>query len=135
MNAFDDRSRSARAGALLSLVGVVNLPIIKFSVDWWNTLHQPASVVRIGGPSIALYHVGNGVLIDAADSNLLKRAPFSEGGDGGSGQPAAFGGSGGPENDSGEAGTSGATGAAGPSGADGPRGQAFRLWDNGRVLS
>ena len=34
------------------LVGVVNVPIIKFSVDWWNTLHQPASVVRMGGPSI-----------------------------------------------------------------------------------
>jgi heme exporter protein C len=36
------------------LVGVVNLPIIKFSVDWWNTLHQPASVMRWGGPTIAL---------------------------------------------------------------------------------
>jgi heme exporter protein C len=54
VNAFDDRGRGARAGSLLALVGVVNLPIIKFSVDWWNTLHQPASVVRIGGPSIAL---------------------------------------------------------------------------------
>jgi heme exporter protein C len=53
-NAFDDRSRGARAGSLLALVGVVNLPIIKFSVDWWNTLHQPASVVRVGGPTIAL---------------------------------------------------------------------------------
>jgi heme exporter protein C len=53
VNAFDDRGRGARAGALLALVGVVNLPIIKFSVDWWNTLHQPASVVRIGGPAIA----------------------------------------------------------------------------------
>ncbi|MGE0258303.1 MAG: heme ABC transporter permease [Alphaproteobacteria bacterium] len=54
VHAFDDRNRGARAGALLAVVGVVNLPIIKFSVDWWNTLHQPASVVRIGGPSIAL---------------------------------------------------------------------------------
>jgi heme exporter protein C len=54
VNAFDDRSRGARAGSLLALVGVVNLPIIKFSVDWWNTLHQPASVVRLGGPAIAL---------------------------------------------------------------------------------
>ena len=53
VNAFDDRGRGARAGALLALVGVVNLPIIKFSVDWWNTLHQPASVVRLGGPAIA----------------------------------------------------------------------------------
>lgn len=52
VNAFDDPTRGARAGAILALVGVVNLPIIKFSVDWWNTLHQPASVMRLGGPSI-----------------------------------------------------------------------------------
>ncbi len=54
VNAFDDSSRGARAGSLLALVGIVNLPIIKFSVDWWNTLHQPASVLRMGGPSIAV---------------------------------------------------------------------------------
>jgi heme exporter protein C len=54
VNAFDDRSRGARAGALLALVGVVNLPIIKFSVDWWNTLHQPDSVMRLGAPTIAV---------------------------------------------------------------------------------
>ena len=52
LNAFDDPARGQRAAAILALVGVVNLPVIKFSVDWWNTLHQPASVVRIGGPSI-----------------------------------------------------------------------------------
>ena len=52
VNAFDDPSRGGRAGSVLALVGVVNLPIIKFSVDWWNTLHQPASVLRIGGPRI-----------------------------------------------------------------------------------
>src|SRR5712664_3300617 len=52
VNAFDDVSRGARAGSLLALVGIVNLPIIKFSVDWWNTLHQPASVLRLRGPSI-----------------------------------------------------------------------------------
>jgi heme exporter protein C len=52
VNAFDEPGRGARAGALLALAGVVNLPIIKFSVDWWNTLHQPASVVRLGGPKI-----------------------------------------------------------------------------------
>jgi heme exporter protein C len=52
VNAFDDPTRCAKAGAILVLVGVVNVPIIKFSVDWWNTLHQPASVVRMGGPSI-----------------------------------------------------------------------------------
>ncbi len=43
---------AARAAAILTLVGVINLPIIKFSVDWWNTLHQPASVFRLGGPTI-----------------------------------------------------------------------------------
>ncbi|MEA2927850.1 MAG: heme exporter protein, partial [Hyphomicrobiales bacterium] len=48
----DDPSRAGRAGAILTLVGAVNLPIIKFSVDWWNTLHQPASVFRVGGPAI-----------------------------------------------------------------------------------
>ena len=51
-NAFDDPTRAARAAAVLALVGAVNLPIIKFSVDWWNTLHQPASVLKIGGPTI-----------------------------------------------------------------------------------
>ena len=53
VNAFDEPTRGARAGAILALVGAVNLPIIKFSVDWWNTLHQPASVFRLGGPTIA----------------------------------------------------------------------------------
>jgi len=50
--ALEDPSRSARAAAIVTLVGVVNLPIIKFSVDWWNTLHQPASVLRLDGPTI-----------------------------------------------------------------------------------
>ena len=51
-DAFDDAARGARAAAILALVGFVNVPIIKFSVDWWNTLHQPASVVKLGGPAI-----------------------------------------------------------------------------------
>jgi len=50
--AYDDPERGDRAAAILALVGVINLPIIKFSVDWWNTLHQPASVARLGGPAI-----------------------------------------------------------------------------------
>jgi heme exporter protein C len=37
---------------VLTLVGAINIPIIKFSVDWWNTLHQPASVLRLGGSTI-----------------------------------------------------------------------------------
>jgi len=51
-NAFEDAARGQRAAAILALVGFVNVPIIKFSVDWWNTLHQPASVLRLDGPSI-----------------------------------------------------------------------------------
>ena len=50
--ALDDPSRAARAAAIVTLVGAINLPIIKFSVDWWNTLHQPASVLRLDGPTI-----------------------------------------------------------------------------------
>ena len=49
---MEEPGRAARATAILTLVGSVNLPIIKFSVDWWNTLHQPASVLRLGGPTI-----------------------------------------------------------------------------------
>ena len=50
--ALDDPARAARAAAVITLVGVINIPIIKFSVDWWNTLHQPASVFRLDGPTI-----------------------------------------------------------------------------------
>ena len=49
---IEEPSRAGRAAAILALVGVVNIPIIKFSVDWWNTLHQPASVMRLDGPAI-----------------------------------------------------------------------------------
>ena len=49
---IEEPSRAARAVSILTLVGAINLPIVKFSVDWWNTLHQPASVFRMGGPTI-----------------------------------------------------------------------------------
>src|SRR6516162_10762593 len=49
---IDDPTRAARIVAVLTLVGAINIPIIKFSVDWWNTLHQPASVLRLGGSTI-----------------------------------------------------------------------------------
>ena len=52
LSAFDDAQRGARAAAILALAGFVNVPIIKFSVDWWNTLHQPASISKMGMPSI-----------------------------------------------------------------------------------
>jgi heme exporter protein C len=53
VRAFDDPNRGYRAGAILALVGIVNLPVIKFSVDWWNTLHQPASITLTGAPTMA----------------------------------------------------------------------------------
>jgi len=49
---IEDPTRAARVAAVLTLVGAINIPIIKFSVDWWNTLHQPASVLRLGGSAI-----------------------------------------------------------------------------------
>ena len=51
-SAFDDRRVAARAGAILVLVGVVNIPIIKYSVEWWHTLHQGPSVTKLDAPSI-----------------------------------------------------------------------------------
>jgi heme exporter protein C len=50
--AIDDPGQGARAVAVLTLVGFINIPIVKYSVDWWNTLHQPASVLRLDGPTI-----------------------------------------------------------------------------------
>jgi heme exporter protein C len=52
-SAIDDEQKAGRAAAVLGLVGLINLPIVKFSVDWWNTLHQPASLLREGGSSLA----------------------------------------------------------------------------------
>ncbi len=50
--ALEDTGKAAWAAAIITLIGFVNIPIIKFSVDWWNTLHQPASVFRMDGPTI-----------------------------------------------------------------------------------
>jgi heme exporter protein C len=52
VRAFDDPQKGYRAGAILALVGTINLPIIKFSVDWWNTLHQPATITLTGAPTM-----------------------------------------------------------------------------------
>ena len=51
-SSIDEETLAAKLTAILGLVGVVILPVIKFSVDWWNTLHQPSSVMKIGGPAI-----------------------------------------------------------------------------------
>ena len=50
--AIEDPSRAGTASAILGIVGFIIIPIIKFSVEWWNTLHQPASVLKLDGPSI-----------------------------------------------------------------------------------
>ncbi len=50
--AFEDPHRAAGLARIVALVGVINIPVVKFSVDWWNTLHQPASVVKMSGPAI-----------------------------------------------------------------------------------
>jgi heme exporter protein C len=50
---IDDEARAARAAEILAIVGLINLPVIKFSVDWWNTLHQGESILRAGGPLVA----------------------------------------------------------------------------------
>lgn len=51
--AFDDQRTGAKAAAILAIVGVVNLPIIHYSVEWWNTLHQGATITKFERPSIA----------------------------------------------------------------------------------
>lgn len=83
---IEDEQRAAKSAGILALVGLVNLPIIKFSVDWWNTLHQGASVFRADGPTIApamlwpLFVMGLAALAATAwlvlirlDSEILER--------------------------------------------------------------
>lgn len=52
-NAFEDKTLAGKAAGILSLVGVVNIPIIKYSVEWWNTLHQGSTVSKLGAPSMS----------------------------------------------------------------------------------
>lgn len=51
-SAIDDLDRADRASALLALVGVVNVPIVHYSVEWWNSVHQGSTVFRDGGPAM-----------------------------------------------------------------------------------
>jgi heme exporter protein C len=53
-SSFDDTARADRAGAVLAIVGVVNVPIVKYSVVWWNSLHQAPTISKIGRPAIEL---------------------------------------------------------------------------------
>lgn len=51
-HAYDNKEHGAKVAAIFSIIGVINIPIIKFSVQWWNTLHQPASIIRSEGIAI-----------------------------------------------------------------------------------
>lgn len=53
-NAFEDKSLAGKAAGILTLVGVINIPVIKYSVEWWNTLHQGATVSKMGKPSMTI---------------------------------------------------------------------------------
>ncbi|WP_426359927.1 heme ABC transporter permease [Pseudocolwellia sp. HL-MZ19] len=53
-NAFEDKTSAGKAAGILTLVGVINIPIIKYSVEWWNTLHQGATVSKMGKPSMTI---------------------------------------------------------------------------------
>jgi heme exporter protein C len=55
--AIEDEAKADRAAAILALVGLVNLPIVHFSVEWWNTLHQGESIFRKGGPALAAVYL------------------------------------------------------------------------------
>ncbi|KQT65914.1 MULTISPECIES: heme ABC transporter permease [unclassified Aureimonas] len=68
--ALSDPGRSAKPAAILVLVGFINIPIIKFSVDWWNTLHQPASVLRADGPTMPAAYLWP-LLVSAIGFSLL----------------------------------------------------------------
>src|SRR5438477_3497515 len=50
--AIEEPHRAAMIARIVALAGFINVPVVKFSVEWWSTLHQPASVFRIGGPTI-----------------------------------------------------------------------------------
>lgn len=52
-NAFEDKALAGKAAGILAIVGVINIPIIKYSVEWWNTLHQGATVSKFGKPAMS----------------------------------------------------------------------------------
>ncbi len=71
LDAFDDPERGQKSAAILCIVGLVNLPIVKFSVDWFNTLHQPASVARLDGPTIHVSMLVPLLMMAAAYTSLF----------------------------------------------------------------
>ena len=106
---FEDQGRAARVAAIFTLTAAVNIPVIHFSVQWWNTLHQPASVFRVGGPAIAASMLWPLLVMALAFTSLfvtlhlmamrneilrrrLRRLSIMEAGAVGSPTPAALGG-------------------------------------------
>ena len=90
VRAFDDAERGYASGAILALVGVVNLPIMKFCVDWWNTLHQPASVTLTGADAACRYALAAAGLRARLHAGLRgARAGADAGGGDGAADPRA----------------------------------------------
>ena len=69
-HAFEEPLQAAKAVAILTLVGFINIPIVKFRVNWWSTLHQPASVFRLDGPTMHASYL-NPLLICALGFSFL----------------------------------------------------------------
>ncbi|MGC6498820.1 MAG: heme ABC transporter permease CcmC [Henriciella sp.] len=88
-SALETRQRAARAGAILAMVGAVNVPLIKFSVDIWSSLHQGPSVLRAEGPAMADVYLhplligfgGQALLVSAMVLTLMRAEIFTQQGD------------------------------------------------------
>lgn len=84
--AIDDQRRAAAIARIVALVGVINIPVVKFSVDWWNTLHQPASILRMDGPAIdrsilwplAVMALAYGLLFVALHLTMMRNAVWAQ---------------------------------------------------------
>lgn len=88
--ALDTRQKAARAGAILAMVGVINVPLIKFSVDIWYSIHQDASVIRMDGPQMAAVYLtplligflGQALIVTAMIFTLMRAEVFTQQADG-----------------------------------------------------
>lgn len=70
-HSIEEPNRAGKAAAILALVGSVNVPIIKFSVEWWNTQHQTSSLIRAGGPALPVSYLIPLLVMTAAFTCLL----------------------------------------------------------------
>ena len=84
--AMDTRQKAARAGAILAMVGVINVPLIRVSVDIWSSIHQGPSVIRADGPAMAwvylqpllLGFLGQGLIVAALIMMLMRAEVFGQ---------------------------------------------------------